>query len=403
MLRRALVEQLDYLVKPIATMRRKLFDSSNSHEVTVTEIESKLDPFSDLLPYANDVLIQCKQNDITSLGSDEYGQLSMDVLQNAQADNPLQSVLNDYQSVFKFLSEIRGEEVGQVNGEMVQEFLADRNLWGFRRAVDVEIKLGKEFFKLADLELTLKRYLSLKDELSSVSHIEAEEPETMPAVDPKSETEKGSVNIEEEEVGDKGETVVDELDKSESFEKEWEEFKAQAKSSETEIVEGEPLLEIQTEKPDEKGYQDWGLDDMLEGEGLSDEIIGEEESQEPETEIEKSTEVPEVPEAEAPLTGMDEPVKMDETTTTPKAFNVSEMIDKKTEKAFIKKLFSGNKEEYAGLLSKLDDAESWRVAKILIDNELFKRDIDPFSREAIKMVDLVYSSYYPEEGAGGDQ
>ena len=53
------------------------------------------------------------------------------------------------------------------------------------------------------------------------------------------------------------------------------------------------------------------------------------------------------------------------------------------------------------MVNKLEEAESWRVAKILIDNELFKRDVDPFSREAIKLVDTVYTHYYPEEGVGG--
>jgi hypothetical protein len=52
-------------------------------------------------------------------------------------------------------------------------------------------------------------------------------------------------------------------------------------------------------------------------------------------------------------------------------------------------------------MAKLDLAESWRAAKVLIDNELYKRDVDPFSREAIKLVDMVYSRYYPEEGVGG--
>jgi hypothetical protein len=78
-----------------------------------------------------------------------------------------------------------------------------------------------------------------------------------------------------------------------------------------------------------------------------------------------------------------------------------ELIDEKTEKVFIKKLFGGDGDAYGKLIQKLDESESWRVAKILIDNELFKRDVDPFSREAIKLVDLIYSRYYPEEGVGG--
>ena len=76
-------------------------------------------------------------------------------------------------------------------------------------------------------------------------------------------------------------------------------------------------------------------------------------------------------------------------------------IDTKTEKGFIKKLFGGDSPAYQNLISQLNTSDSWREAKILIDNELFKRDVDPFSREAIKLVDLVYGLFYPEESVGG--
>jgi len=84
-----------------------------------------------------------------------------------------------------------------------------------------------------------------------------------------------------------------------------------------------------------------------------------------------------------------------------KNVSIRDFLDKKSEKNFVKKLFGGNQEAFDKLIERLDEAESWRVAKILIDNELFKRDVDPFSREAIKLVDMVYGLYYPEEGIGG--
>jgi len=97
-----------------------------------------------------------------------------------------------------------------------------------------------------------------------------------------------------------------------------------------------------------------------------------------------------------------EPEKVSERDDTQvKREGLKNFIDSKTEKAFVKKLFGGDAAAYELLLGKLNEAESWREAKILIDNELFKRDVDPFSREAIKLVDLAYNHYYPEEGLGG--
>ena len=97
----------------------------------------------------------------------------------------------------------------------------------------------------------------------------------------------------------------------------------------------------------------------------------------------------------------EQPVEAKENKDESDLKGLQSLVDERTEKLFIKKLFNGDNEAYNSLFEKLNEAESWRVAKILIDNELFKRDVDPFSREAIKLVDLVYSRYYPEEGIGG--
>jgi hypothetical protein len=72
--------------------------------------------------------------------------------------------------------ETKGEEVERVEGPVVQEFLADRNVWGFRRAIEVEIKLGKDDFNTGDLEITLRRYQELKAEFSKAGMLKEEKP-----------------------------------------------------------------------------------------------------------------------------------------------------------------------------------------------------------------------------------
>lgn len=347
-LREALVVRLDYLVKPVDTMRRILFEKSD--KIDLSEMEKALDYFRKLLPYADQVLKECQQKGISSLQREEYGRIVTDMLHRLMGENPVKAVLQDFSKLTDFVSETKGEEINRVEGEVIQKFLVDRNLWGFRRALDVEMKLGKGDFDAVDLEMTLKRYLELKEEFS-----------------------KGALK---EEQGLIEEEVVEEKEKT----------------VEVQVDEEKPIIE-------EEGW-DFGEEVSTEKLVVEDEVV---EKEKPSPEKPKSMRIirreQKTEEEEGEL---QEPVvETDQIGVRAIREGLRNLVDEKMEKVFIKKLFSGDSDGYEQLLGKLDEAESWRAAKILIDNELFKRDVDPFSREAIKLVDLVYSRYYPEEGVGG--
>ena len=171
-LREALVLRLDYLVKPVDTMRRMLFEKRE--EIGISEMEDVLDSFMKVLPYAEQVLGECRRLNKSSLGRDEYGSLMTDLLHRLMEEDSVKIVLRDFSLLTEFLSETKGEEITRVEVSVIQEFLVDRNLRGFRRALDVEMKLGKEDFDAVDLEVTLKRYLELKEEFSKTDSQEME-------------------------------------------------------------------------------------------------------------------------------------------------------------------------------------------------------------------------------------
>jgi hypothetical protein len=301
-----------------------------------------------------------------SVNSDVFTKSMADILQELTAEDPVKRVVEDFSVLTEFLSQTKGEDVSRIEGSLLQEFLADRNLWGFRRALDVEMKLGKVDFEVGELEMTIRRYQELKDEFG-----------TSP------------------EEGSKEKTDV-------------------------EIKEETPLNESTEEEGVEtKNEGDWILDDLLTGELTKQRgsTEGEEEKEESEErEKEKGTGKAE----DQPKTKKmriirrdrreeegDEDILFEEDPLSGERPENGEIgvlgssIDEKSRKSFVKKLFGGDTTGYRKLIEKLNEADSWRVAKILIDNELFKRDVDPFSREAIKLVDLVYGRYYPEEGVGG--
>ncbi len=380
-LREALVLRLDYLIKPVDTMRKILFEERPS--IGIHELEEKMEPFSKLLPYGEQLLGECKRLGYKTIEQDEFGNIIPDLLQKATKDNPIKTVLHDFSVATDFLSETKGEEFLRVEGQVLQEFLADRNLWGFRRALEVEMRLGKEDFDAADLEMTLKRYQELKETFikNGMNY-------------PKSEPEQKFVIKEVKKP--KSEIAADEI----KIEKE-------SAPIETISVSDEKILET---GPDDKS-ESWDLDEVLDQENpileLEDvkekapDVRTDEKQAAPKTMRIIRREQKEEELGESEITSLDTELGVEKKGLESKPSGLKNLIDERTEKVFIKKLFEGDATSYEKLLEKLDEAESWRVAKILIDNELFKRDVDPFSREAIKLVDLIYSRYYPEESIGG--
>ncbi len=348
-LKEALVYRLNYILKPIDTIGKMLFEKSDT--VDLEEVGIFLDSFKTILPYADQLLDVCSRGEEKSINKDKYrGIVNHEIYPEIEKE-PLRIVMRDFGVLTEFLSETKGEEISLIAGQEIQEFLADRNLWSFRRALDVEMKLGKKAFSGIELEMTLKRYLELRDEFKkSEEDQQYKESENM-------------IQTESENV--KKESVEEEV----SLEQEdWD--------LDQEVVEEELQVDVESEKNEEKQKTENEKPKTMR-------IIRREQKEEIEKEI-------------------NEKEKTERTERGGKSSRgISTYIDEKTEVTFIKKLFDGDEKAYKELLNKLEEAETWREAKILIDNELFKRDVDPFAREAIKLVDIVYSLYYPEEGVGG--
>ncbi len=345
-LQEILVLRLDYLVKPIDTMRHILFEKKQ--EIAPDQVETLLSPFIKILPYAEKLIVSLKDLGQSTLEREDYGEKTSLMLNEIFQDNPVKTVSHEFSQLTEFLSETKGEEIKRIDSALLHDFFSDRNLWGFRRALEVETKLGREDFDLLDLEMMLKRYIELKEDFKQ-ENTPVEQPMVISNV-----PEKEVVNTAERE----------------------------------------------TEKSKED-VSDWDLDDVLNQETFNMDIKPEplEEEAKLEATKQKNMRIIRHEKEEAEEKAKAEIEALDDLTNEPE--KLEKLIDNKTQKVFVKKLFGGDQSAYSELTEKLDEAESWRVAKILIDNELFKRDVDPFSREAIKLVDMVYSRYYPEEGVGG--
>jgi len=356
-LKEALVLRLNYLVKPIDTIRRMLFDDRDN--VSLDNMDQMLASFKNILPYAEVIIRECSKQGKSMVDKNIFSNIAAEQLQNIFKDNVVEKALSDFSVFMDFLSATKGESVNVIDGKILQEFFADRNLWGFRRALEVEMKINGKVFSPENLEVVLKRYMELKNEFGTRGEEEEiqEKVSTLTAEEEKQETDSEKEIQKEEKAQEEkiSETLDWELDEDteESIEQEQEEIKEQKETKPKDKKKNKTMRII---RRDDDSKRD----------------IDEEKEEE---KLEQETE------------------ELD--------LGLRDLIDSKMEKSFIKKLFDNNSKAYENLIEKLNKAESWREAKVLIDNELFKRDVDPFSREAIKLVDLVYGIFYPEEGVGG--
>ena len=74
--------------------------------------------------------------------------------------------------------------------------------------------------------------------------------------------------------------------------------------------------------------------------------------------------------------------------------SITRLIDGKSRQAFIKKIFHRDLDAYLGFIEDLEATQTWKEAKALLDSTFKQRKVNPYSREAVQMSDLVFSRYF---------
>jgi len=63
----------------------------------------------------------------------------------------------------------------------------------------------------------------------------------------------------------------------------------------------------------------------------------------------------------------------------------------------VKRIFNNSEKEYEKFIDRLEKIDSWKQAKETIDRELNVRLIKPFSKEALRLGDIIFTRYFPEK------
>ena len=74
--------------------------------------------------------------------------------------------------------------------------------------------------------------------------------------------------------------------------------------------------------------------------------------------------------------------------------SIYDYIDGKDWKNFVRKIFQRKESDFKGFLNKVDKVHKWRDAKQMIDWELERRHLDPYSKEAVRLGDLVFAKFF---------
>ena len=74
--------------------------------------------------------------------------------------------------------------------------------------------------------------------------------------------------------------------------------------------------------------------------------------------------------------------------------SIYDYIDRKDWKIFVRKLFKKDEKEFKNFINRIDKITKWRDAKQIIDWELEKRQVDFYSREAVRLGDVIFAKYF---------
>jgi hypothetical protein len=74
--------------------------------------------------------------------------------------------------------------------------------------------------------------------------------------------------------------------------------------------------------------------------------------------------------------------------------SITRLIDEKSRSAFLKKIFRKDINAYLTFVEQLEAMQTWKEAKAFLDKEFRTRQVNPYSKEAVHLSDLLFSRYF---------
>jgi len=83
--------------------------------------------------------------------------------------------------------------------------------------------------------------------------------------------------------------------------------------------------------------------------------------------------------------------------------DLNNMIVGRGRRKIVKRLFKKKEDEFNSFVEALNNETSWKIASKIIDDEFYDREINPYSKEAISLSDIIYLRFFPKDKYVGEQ
>ncbi|MGD9486515.1 MAG: hypothetical protein AB7W47_00685 [Calditrichaceae bacterium] len=339
LLERAVKLEMNYLIEPHRTLSQFLF--RNSPIVSTIEVYDTLKYFFRYEYYKNAISDYFNMKYLREISEDQFVELVDQIDEKAFAENRVDTTLKTLKTIVSFIGEARQEQLETLSIDVLSAALKDRNLKDFESLVD-RVRTETELS-----ELTFNEIESLLRD------------GTIPG------TEK-----EQEEA--------------------------------TEVIGYDQVEDIETSKPE------IAVDGIEVHEMQMDKVKLEEEAEE---EDEEEDEVPETAApAPVPESGSKGKVADDLAAHVARQImsdtpleDLNTMIKGRARRKILKKLFSKKENEFLGFLKTINELSTWKDASHVIDDEFYNRSINPYSKEAIALSDIIYMRFFPKDKYVGEK
>jgi hypothetical protein len=336
LLERAIKLEANYLIRPQQTLTQFLF--KDSFVVTTIEVYDMLKYFDKFEYYKDALTDYFNLKYMREISQTQFEELIQGIDEQVYSHNPAETVLQTVKTVNNFLNEGRSTPADVLSLKILLIILKDRNLNDYAYLIEQKSKDHTSELTFSELEQILHTGKTLRELEEEVER--AAPPEEI-------------VDLEEEkpEVEVEAITVSEEIELPRKVEEEEEEHYEEEEEVYEEPVTAakkEPPKAAEAVRPSASAIDQLAdlVSDKMKGDHLED---------------------------------------------------LSRIVSPKQRKRFIKKIFNKKEGQYQEFINLMNSTPTWKHASNLIDNFFYQQKINPYSKEALELSDMVYNRYFPKD------
>ncbi|MFQ6033058.1 MAG: hypothetical protein ACE5K2_09080 [Candidatus Zixiibacteriota bacterium] len=337
--------QFDGLVRPRQTMIKVLFNTTDQRDKE--DVLIVVQGFGDNRPFIQKLITSIENLDSKIITRQDFEELITRLETAVYDKKPISAFLKDINLLIKFEASITGAEHRRVRSQVLLGMLTERGLGSLADGIKHEAS-NKEFWTFKEIENALERHLLV----GGLEYAESSAVEEASLNNRKDE--KTSLDIQKDAVSlDAFDEIDTSLDSEISKKRE---SSDKADSLRLQFAEAKSESEIPSTQKLKESKKVFNFDD---------------------TRIINRREIESQPPGPYPA--------------------LHTLINQRDRKIFIKKIFRKDGQKYIEFIQRLERKDKWKEAKAMIDQELEKRGISPYSKEAVLLGDVVFSRYFSKK------